>query len=171
MDWRKVWVVARHEYLTNVRRAGFIIMTAIVPLIGIVVLVVGAFFAGQAQQLGEFFEQQFDVGDKAIGVVDTSGYFSPILPEYQGDFVPYGSEEEAKAALEAEEVSKVLIIGEDYPETGKVVVMSMGSGFNAAVVSDSATVRAFFVDHLLDGQVDPVLQERAADPMFCPSFW
>ncbi len=165
MDWRKVWVVARHEYLTNVRRAGFIIMTAIVPLIGIVVLVVGAFFAGQAQQLGEFFEQQFDVGDKAIGVVDTSGYFSPILPEYQGDFVPYGSEEEAKAALEAEEVSKVLIIGEDYPETGKVVVMSMGSGFNAAVVSDSATVRAFFVDHLLDGQVDPVLQERAADPM------
>jgi len=165
MDWRKVWVVTRHEYLINVRRAGFIIMTAIVPALGIIVLVFGALFAGQARQLGAFFEQQFDVGDKAIGVVDESGYFSPILPEYQEDFVSYGSEEEAEAALMTEEVSKVLVIGEDYLETGQVVVMSMGSGFSAATVSDSGTVRAFFVDHLLADRVDPALRERAADPM------
>jgi len=35
----------------------------------------------------------------------------------------------------------------------------------AATVSDSATVRAFFVDHLLAGRVDPPLRERAADPV------
>ena len=40
MDWRKVWVVTRHEYLTNVRRVGFIIMTASVPVLGIVVVAV-----------------------------------------------------------------------------------------------------------------------------------
>ncbi|MBE9472284.1 MAG: hypothetical protein IMY75_09290, partial [Chloroflexi bacterium] len=114
MDWRKVWVVTRHEYLTNVRRAGFIIMTAIVPVLGLAVLLFGAFFGGQARQLGAFFEKQFDVGDKAIGVVDESGYFSLILPAYQEDFVPYGSEEEAETALMAEEVSKVLVIGGDY---------------------------------------------------------
>ena len=34
MDWRKVWIVARHEYLTNIRRAGFIIMTALSLLTG-----------------------------------------------------------------------------------------------------------------------------------------
>jgi ABC-2 type transport system permease protein len=148
-----------------VRRAGFIIMTAIVPLIGIVVLVSGAFFAGQARQLGEFFEQQFDVGDTAIGLVDQSGYFSPLLPEYQDKFILYESEAQAEAALMSEEVSSVLVIGEDYLETGQVVAVTTGSGFGAAVVSDSRTVRAFFVDHLLDGQVDPALQERAADPM------
>jgi ABC-2 type transport system permease protein len=165
MEWRKVWVVARHEYLTNVRRAGFIIMTAIVPLLGIVALLFGAFFAGQAQQLGAFFERQFDVGDKPIGVVDGSGYFSPILEEYESDFVPFGSEAEAEAALKAEQVSRVLVIGEDYMETGRVVVMSVGSGFSAVTVSDSRTVRAFFVDHLLTDQVDPALRERAADPL------
>ena len=164
MDWRKVWVVARHEYLTNMRRVGFIIMTAIVPVLGIVVLLFGTFFSGQARQLGAFFEQQFEVGDKPIGVVDESGYFFPILPEYQKDFIPFESEAEAEAALTAEEVSSVLLIGEDYLETGRVVVMTTGSGFGAAMVSDSATVRAFFVDHLLAGQVDPALQERAADP-------
>lgn len=165
MDWRKVWVVARHDFVTNVRRAGFIIMTAIVPVMGIVVLLFGVFFAGQARQLGESLGRQFDVGDTAIGVVDESGYFSPILPQYQQDFSLYGSEAEAKAALEAKEVSKVMVIGKDYMETGRVVVMSMGSGFSAATVSDSTTVRAFLVDHLLAGRVDPALRKRAADPL------
>jgi ABC-2 type transport system permease protein len=165
MDWRKVWVVARHEYLTNVQRAGFIIMTAIIPALGIVTLLFGTFFAGQARQLGEFFAQQFEVGETAIGVVDESGYFSPILPDYQEDFVLYGSETQATAALQAEEISKVMVIGEDYLETGQVVVLSVGSGFSAAAVSDSGTVRAFMVDHLLADQVDPALQKRAADPL------
>jgi ABC-2 type transport system permease protein len=165
MDWHKVWVVARHEYVTNVRRAGFIIMTAIVPALGLLVLLFGVFFAGQARQLGAFFERQFDVGDTAIGVVDGSGYFSSILPEYGEDFVSYESEAEAEAALRAEEISRVLVIGDDYLESGQVVVMSVGSGFSAAAVSDSSTVRAFLVDHLLEGEVDPALRERAADPM------
>jgi ABC-2 type transport system permease protein len=165
MDWRRVWVVARHEYLINVRRAGFIIMTATIPLLGIVVLLVGAFFAGQARQLGEFFERQFEIGDAAIGVVDESGYFSPILPAYQEDFIPYENETEAEAALKSEDISRVLLIGEDYLETGRVTVVSVGSGFDVAVVADSSAVRAFFVDHLLADQIDTPLRERAADPM------
>jgi ABC-2 type transport system permease protein len=164
MDWRKVWVVARHEYLTNIRRAGFIIMTAIIPALGIIGLLLGAFFAGQASRLGDFFEEQFDVGSKRTGVVDASGYFSPILPEYQRNFVLYKDKETAEAALKAEEVSNVLMIGEDYLETGRVVVMSKGSGFEAAAFGDSATVRTFFVDHLLKDRVDPALQKRAGDP-------
>lgn len=165
MDWRRIWVVARHEYLTNVRRVGFIIMTATIPLLGIVVLLVGAFFSGQARQLGEFFERQFEIGEAAIGVVDESGYFSPILPAYREDFVLYENEAEAEAALKSEEVSRVLLIGEDYLETGRVTVVSIGSGFDVAVVADSSAVRAFFVDHLLADQVDTSLRERAADPM------
>ncbi len=165
MDWRRIWVVARHEYLTNVRRAGFIIMTATIPLLGIVVLLIGAFFGGQARQFGEFLEKQFEVGDKAIGVVDESGYFFPILPAYREDFIPYENEAEAEAALKSEDVSRVLLIGENYLETGQVVVMSIGSGFDVAMVADSSVVRAFFVDHLLADQVDTPLRERAADPM------
>lgn len=164
MDWHKVWVVTRHEYLTNVRRIGFIIMTASVPALGVAVLLFGAFFSGQARQLGAFFEKQFDTGDKPIGVVDESGYFDPILPQYRDDFVPYSSQADAEAGLQADQVSRVLLIGGDYFETGRVVVLSQDSSFDAAVISDSATVRDFLVDHLLAGQVDPALQERVADP-------
>jgi len=165
MDWRKVWVVARHEYTTNVRRAGFIIMTAIVPVLGLVVLLFGVFFAGQARQIGAMLAQQFDTGGKRIGVVDRSGRFSPILPEYQEDFVLYENLAEAEAALQADEVQIVLEIGEDYLETGRVVVVTRGSGFDAALVEDSSTVRSFFIDHLLAGEVDPALRERVSDPV------
>jgi ABC-2 type transport system permease protein len=164
MDWRKVWVVARHEFSVSVRRAGFIIMTASVPVIGVVVLLIGAFFSGPALQALESFGQQFDVGDKPIGVVDASGYFSPILPEFREDFIQYKSEEAAEEALRAGEISKVLLIGEDYLETGRVVVVSLGSGFSAVAAADSETVRAFFVAHVLNGRVDAALQERVANP-------
>ena len=42
MDWRRVWVVARHEYRTNVRRAGFIITTLAVPLLAVALLAIRA---------------------------------------------------------------------------------------------------------------------------------
>ncbi|MGD2147072.1 MAG: ABC transporter permease [Anaerolineae bacterium] len=164
MSWHKIWVIARHEFLTNVKRPGFIIMTAIVPAMGALGLLVATVFGGEAQQIGEFLERQF-TGDKPYGVVDQSGSFTPIQVEYQEDFVPYSSEEAAADALEADDISEALIIPQDYLETGQIIVLTQGSGFGAAEVSDSAEVRAFFVDHLLAGRVDDEIRFRAADPV------
>jgi len=165
MDWRKIWVVARHEFGVNVRRAGFIIVTLSVPVVGIVVLLLGVFFGGEAGRLGAYMEEQFDVGSKRIGVVDRSGYFSPILPEYQANFTLYPDADEAEVALLDETLYALLILEADYLETGQVVVVTAGNSFGAAAVADSATVRAFLVVHLLDDQVEAVVWERAADPM------
>jgi ABC-2 type transport system permease protein len=165
MDLRKVWIVARHEYVTSVRRPGFIIMTLAVPVLGLVILVAAAFFSGQLGQLGTQFEQYFDVGDQRIGVVDQSGYFSEILSEYRDGFTLYVSEGAAEQALAAEEIESILIIGEDYLETGQVVAVTPGSSFGAAVISDSVMVRAFLIDHLLTGRVGDALRQRVADPM------
>jgi|YNPNPStandDraft_1061719.scaffolds.fasta_scaffold01315_14 ABC-2 type transport system permease protein len=165
MDWRKVWVIACHEYLVNVKRAGFIIMTAIVPVLGILALVFAAFFSGEARKLGASIEKMLDPSAGLLGVVDRSGYFSQILPEYRDRFRPYQDEAEAEQAVMAEEVAMALIIGDDYLETGRVVVISKSSGFGSAAVSDSQSVRKFFVDHLLAGRVEPALQKRAADPL------
>lgn len=164
MDWHKVWVIGRHEYLINVRRTGFIIMTAIVPALGILGLLGVTLFGGEGQQIGEFLERQF-TGSKPNGVVDLSGMFTPIQADYQEDFILYPNEDAAADALEAEEISEALLIPEDYVETGKVIVLTQGSGFGAAEVSDSTRVRAFFVDHLLMGRVDAQIRRRAAEPV------
>jgi len=164
MNWHKIWVIGRHEYLTNVKRVGFIIMTAIVPALGALGLLAATVFGGEAQQVGEFLERQFTSG-QPNGVVDLSGMFTPMQADYQEDFILYPNEDAAAEALEAGEISEALLIPEHYVETGKVIVLTQGSGFGAAEVSDSSQVRAFFVDHLLVGRVDTEIRRRAAEPL------
>jgi ABC-2 type transport system permease protein len=158
----KIWTIARHEYLVNVRRPGFIIMTALVPLLGILGLVVASFFGGQAST---FFERQFAPEPKEIGVVDNLGVFTPILPAYQEPYHLFADEQTGREALRADEIATLLVIPEDYVESGQVMVVSKGSGFSAAMMGDSASVRAFLVDHLVQDEVDPVLHKRLVDPI------
>mgnify|MGYP006283226437 CR=1 FL=1 len=164
MNWRKVFVIARHEYLTNVRRLGFIIMTAIVPALGLLGLLIATILGGEARRIGDFLARQFAGDGKPYAVVDDSGIFSPIRSDYRQGFVLYESEDAAQEALEADEISSALLIPEDYLETGKVTVLTRGSGFGAVEVSDSSEARAFFVDHLLVGRVDEDVRKRAANP-------
>ncbi len=164
MNWRKIWTIARHEYLTNVRRTGFIIMTAIIPALGLIALVLTALLLPRGDAVANWLERQFDIGRKPIGVVDRSGYFTPILPEYRETFVLYEDPEAAEAALRADELQAVLVIGEDYLETGGLTALTRES-FGEAAITDSERVRNFLIAHLLAGRVDPALARRAADPL------
>jgi len=159
---RKVWIIARHEYLVNVRRLGFLIMTALIPLLGALGLLVMAFFSGQT---AAFFEQQFSPERQVFGVVDRLGAFTPILPAYQDRYRLLADEAAGRAAVKSGEVTTLLIIPPDYLETGQVMVISPEGGFSAAMIEDSTSVRHFFVDHLLRDEIDPTLRKRLADPV------
>lgn len=158
---RKIWIIARHEYLVNVRRLGFIIMTALIPLLGLVGLLVAAFFGGQATA---FLERQFIPEFKAVGVVDHSGIFTPILPAYQDRYRLYADEEAGRAAVKAKDVSSLLVFPQDYMETGKVQVMSESTAFDAAVLEDSPEAREFLLAHLLRDEDNPRLRARLIEP-------
>jgi len=147
---RKIWTIARHEYLVNVRRPGFIIMTALVPLLGALVLLAASFFGGQASA---FFERQFTPEPKQIGVVDQLGDFTPILPAYRERYQLFADEEVGRAALQLAEIATLMVIPQDYVD------------FSEAVRVDSASMRAFFVDHLVRDEVSPALRQRLTDPI------
>lgn len=158
----RIGIIAQHEYRTNLRRAGFIIMTIAIPLLGLLALLIGAFFGGQAM---EFLSNQLGMDPQEVGVVDqTASYFTPIIEEYQDRYRPFADEEAGRAAILADEITTLLVIREDYIASGDVTVINKGSGFGAAVIEDSRQARAFFVDHLLRGKVDLALQQRAARP-------
>jgi len=159
---RKVFIVARHEYLVNVRRVGFIVMTALVPLLGAAGLFVAAFFGGQA---ASFLASTFVPEEGNIGIVDELGAFTPILPEYEELIHLYPNEEQGRAAVRSEEMASLLIVPEDYIDTGKVTIITREGGFSAAILEDSDTVQAFFVDHLLQDEVDPEVRRRVAHPI------
>lgn len=155
----RIWIIARNEYLQNVRRTGFIVITAVVPILGLAALLIATLFSGQASS---FLERQFAPTSGVTGVVDQLGSFSPILTQYQDSFRLFPDEEAGRAAVQSGDVGNLLIVPKDYISSGRLTIVTKGSGLTAATVEDSGQVRAFFVDHLLRDQVDPALRQRLA---------
>lgn len=161
----KVWVVARHEYATNVRRLGFLIFTFGVPLIGLLLLLITTRFSGQ---VGGFVEDQFAGGaeDQKIGVVDESGRFTPLMPEYRERFELFEAREAGREALRSGSADQLLVIPGDYLESGQVRVVNPEGGASGLVdiELESAGLYDFLVDHLLRDRASPELRERVASP-------
>ena len=161
----RIWIVARHEYATNVRRIGFLIFTFGVPLLGAALLTITSLFSGQ---VGGFVEDQF-VGDanenQNIGVVDESGRLAPLLPGYTEQYELLGSREAGREALRGGSIDRLLVVPRDYLESGRVRVVSKGEQSGAVDVGlQSAGVYNFLVDHLLRDRAGPELRDRVADP-------
>ena len=158
MDLSKVWTIAGHEYVHNLKRPGFIIWTLAVPALAGLGLLVAALFGGQASA---FFERQFSPEMQQLGFVDHSGLFTPVLPEYRQDFTPFESREAGQAALVDGEIDSLIIIPEDYLETGDITVVSPGGNLNftAADATDD-----FLVEHLLHRRVSPEIASRVLSP-------
>ncbi len=159
---RSVWIIARHEYQVGVRRTGFIVMTLLMPILGALGLLVAAFFGGQASS---FLESQFTPDLGQIGIVDQLGVFTPLLPAYQDQYHLFADEEAGHAAVKAGEITALLVIPQDYIESGHVIIVSEQSGMSVAALDDSTSVRRFFVDHLLRDEASPVLRQRLAEPV------
>ncbi len=155
---RKVWTIARHEYLTNLRRTGFIVWTLAVPFIGLLVLLVAAFAGGQASR---FLEQQFLPQEVRVGFVDRSGLFFAVRPEYASQFLAYTDEVQGQADVVGGVIDALLVIPPDYLESGRVT-MIMRSNVNLAVTEK---VDDFLAEHLLHGRLDAALVERVLNPL------
>lgn len=155
---KKVLTIARHEYWVNVRRLDFIIFTSLVPLLGIVALAVSLIFGRQA---GGAIVRMFDGGSDVTAVVDQSGGFTPILPRFEEEFVPYSDEAEARTALEDDEVQRVVVVPDTYPREGDVMVVTEGIRFSG---SGTRGLRSFFIAHLIKEIEDKTLQARLIDP-------
>jgi ABC-2 type transport system permease protein len=165
---KKTLLVASQEFLVNVRRPGFIIMTLLIPALGLIGMLVASSFGGE---VSGFLESQFASDETATGYVDHSGLLdasqSGYVGEagYAGEYVAYADEVSARAALVAGEIGSFFVLPADYMETGKVEVYGMSGGFSDFVAADSGSIRVFLLDSLLAGQVDPAIQARAIDPM------
>jgi ABC-2 type transport system permease protein len=162
---RKELVIGAHEYGVNVRRKGFIFMTALVPAIGFVLLFVSVLYGGQARAA---LESTFAGMNAPVGIVDESGLVGELEPREAARFTLLADQAAARDALNAQDVSAVLVIGTDYLESGRVTVLSKG-GFAAAMLDDSSSTRRLFLSRLVPAGGDEALRERILAP-FEPVF-
>ena len=72
---RKVLEVARHEFIISLRRPSFIIATLAIPLLGLVGLIVAAYFGGQAGEVSGYDHSHEPYKGYGKGGDDKTGTF------------------------------------------------------------------------------------------------
>jgi ABC-2 type transport system permease protein len=147
---KKILTIAAHEYLGNLKRGGFIVGTFIMPLVLIGVIVLVSIFSAQSA-IGS--------DSDAVGYVDQAGVLENAL-ERPDNFMPYASEEDARAAVEAGTLAAWFVVEEDYLRSGGVQLYTTGGG--TAALNDR--IAEFLVANL-DTGLSAGLQARIADPV------
>ena len=183
---RKVRTIATFEFLTTVKRPGYLIATFGMPLF------VAAYAAIVA--VPAYFAAQDDEADAAYGVVDTAGIIAldgdvraPRLGipdearrtlESMGQgaaleralagsnfiFRPFGAETSARAALLDGRIKGYFVLAEDYMTSGRVEIYSPDQ-----VSFSSSDARSAFTSllraRLAAGRVEPEVAARLVSPL------
>jgi ABC-2 type transport system permease protein len=108
----KAWLIARHEFLTNVRKRSFLLSAVGIP----------GFFIGLFYVIFALTFSQYDVANLGtIGYVDQSGLLAAQVDKPE-TFAPFVSESDARTALDASEIGAFFIVPEDYETTGSITI-------------------------------------------------
>jgi ABC-2 type transport system permease protein len=125
-----VAAVARHEFLTHLRRRSFLLTTALVPMLGLglslfVSLTGLALLGGAGLEVGS--PKTGSAGGPRVGYVDPGGFVTRMPPGLvEGVLHAYADEAEGRRALRAGLVDVVYVLPEDYPSDASVVRIATG---------------------------------------------
>ncbi len=176
----RTMIIARHEFLSNVKRKEFIFMTIGMPLIVVVIISVPLLLAGltlsKNQEIGYIdYTTSFDFpaiispNKEKIEKIEKIDQYSLMknvpedrtgLPTYK--FIRYDNEDTIRKDLVKEKISSYFIIPEDYLETGEIRFYSIGMGFPGA---SNGMITDVLIGNLLNGKVDEKILERVKDPV------
>jgi ABC-2 type transport system permease protein len=155
-NMNKTLLIFRHEFLTTLRRTGFIILTLGVPLVGLLGVVVYERIAAPSTPTA--------VTQTRVGFVDEAGGFNQSTSQGAIALVPYATSAEATTALVNGDVPDFIVIPPDYIATGVVQFYSLQK--QLVPPSDvSAAIQSFLVSNMLSGRVPPATADRIQAPL------
>lgn len=142
--WR---IIAKHEYLTNIKRKEFLFVTFGIPLFIIAILGISFILIG----VGGHNEEN------KIGYVDRTGLFD------SSNLTKYNDEELARKDLLENKITNYFVIPENYTATGKIIIFSSKKNF-ADNMKIEDQIRNFLIDNLLKNEPSNII-ERIKKPM------
>lgn len=148
----KMWLVARHEFLTNVRRRSFLFAAFGAPLFTILVMYI--VFAITVESFGG------TEGIGLIGYVDESGVLAAAIDEPE-DFRPYPDGNAARAAMDAGEIDGYFSLPSNYIDTGMVNLYLRSSSVPEGLYDQIDT----FLIANIGSSVEADRLERLQDPV------
>jgi ABC-2 type transport system permease protein len=118
---KKTLLVMRQELITTVTRPSYLLFAFGVPVLAVLILGAVKFIQGRApQDSGTSASNQPQYHLETEGFVDHSSLIQTISDDLQDFLLPYESEAQAKAALEAGEIAAYYVIPADYVARGEV---------------------------------------------------
>ncbi len=152
---RKLYLVARYEFTTAIRRPSFWLATLFFPLL-VIALSLGPQLLGQKAMEERSVHNILDTTSTPITNLFTlpSGYVDhaelihnlpPSLPP--GWFIRYTTESEAQSALIAGTIGRYYIISPDYLEEGEITMVTPSS--DPMVLSNARTIFTFVINYNL----------------------
>jgi ABC-type Na+ efflux pump permease subunit len=107
----KTGIIARHEFMTAVRRLSYILLTISFPLLAILGIAIYGGIALWGGEVPSLLEQN-------IGYIDNTGLFNEYNTSQGAVFIAYNTSDEARDALLAGNISEYYYIPQDYLEGG-----------------------------------------------------
>lgn len=136
--WR---IIAKHEYITNIKRKEFLFVTFGIPLLFFAIMGISFLFMG----IGAHSQEN------KIGYVDRTGLFD------SQNMTKYADEELARKDLLENKLNNYFVIPENYTATGKILIYSSRKNI-ADNMKIEEQIRNFLLDNLLKNEPSDIIQ-------------
>ncbi|NMC61024.1 MAG: ABC transporter permease [Candidatus Methanofastidiosa archaeon] len=136
-------IVALTEFITNVKRKEFIILTILLPLLLVMSMI-----------LPLLFMQTVSHEKEILGVVDETDIVLPVLKDRYKDYTltEIENSEEARRLLENKNISSYILIPKEFLQTGKVYYYSkiQLTSFSSANMNLEMVLSDIVIENLLE---------------------
>ncbi len=150
----KTALIFRHEFLKNIRRTGFIVLTLAMPVVALLAIGIFHITAGITKPLPEVTK---------IGYVGEVGSFEQVTTQGNINFVRFDTPQDATQAMLKKDVTEYLIIPPDFISTGIIQRFIIQKEF-APSPSTIAAIDNFINSNLLAGKVSANIITRVEMP-------
>lgn len=149
----KTWLVAKHEFLSNIKRRSFLLAVFGIPALTLVLLVVVMLVTANVTGSGE-------IAEGTIGYVDQSDILAEAIDRPE-NLVAYDSIDAADVALENDEIAAYFVLPRTYMQIGNVQLYAKGT-----VSEDLQDTIDDYIESNLVAQIDSdAPRERLLDPV------
>ncbi len=153
----KTGLILKHEFLSTIKRPGFIIMTFIVPVLGLLAIAVVSIISGSLQPgPPEFID---------VGYVAKGGGFEGYTTQGNITLTSFDTEADAREALLSGAVKEYFVIPQDYVDRGVIDRYTLEKQLEAPP-SVAAAISTFVSSNLLASNVPQATIDRIQAPPF-----
>jgi ABC-2 type transport system permease protein len=155
---RNIKTIAFHEFIVNLRRPSFILLTLLPFFMALFISFV------TSHQLKKHEETESSREKQLTGIIDHSHLIVPISEKYSKSYLSYPDEDSAKKDLLADKIQDYAVIPQDFLKEGKATVYTLEkeehNGVELRNIKEPPHFQTFLSYELVEGKLNPDMIPR-----------